>query len=103
MKRCPVCHALAFEDSKKCYGCLHDFDEDDSTVLQSDLGFEPEKNDERTLNTKMIISDPCLDKIQPVEMTLRLYPHIGASGELSWSFSCDQSKPAWKRSIDADE
>lgn len=25
MKECPVCHALAFDDAARCFGCLHVF------------------------------------------------------------------------------
>lgn len=27
MKECPICKAIAFDDAKICYGCLHRFDE----------------------------------------------------------------------------
>lgn len=28
MKECPICKAIAFDDAKICYGCLHRFDEE---------------------------------------------------------------------------
>lgn len=30
MKTCPVCKSGAFDDAKVCYGCLHQFTEEDS-------------------------------------------------------------------------
>lgn len=29
MKDCPICGAMAFDDARLCYGCLHDFTQDD--------------------------------------------------------------------------
>ena len=29
MKICPICHARAFDDAVTCYGCLHEFNDED--------------------------------------------------------------------------
>lgn len=28
MKTCPTCNAVAFDDAKVCYGCMHRYDEE---------------------------------------------------------------------------
>lgn len=28
MKECPICKAIAFDDARICYGCLHRFEEE---------------------------------------------------------------------------
>ncbi len=29
MKKCPICGAIAFDDARTCFGCLHEFRSDD--------------------------------------------------------------------------
>ena len=29
MKQCPICQSKAFDDATTCYGCLHEFTDDD--------------------------------------------------------------------------
>lgn len=94
MKECPVCHALAFDDSKKCYGCLYDFNESDSIDTANPSINEDERDYQEINEDRKTISDPFFDKVMPVEIALRLYPHIDSTGVITWSFSCNQQSVA---------
>ena len=32
MKKCPICGAIAFDDARTCYGCLHGFGSGDGRL-----------------------------------------------------------------------
>ena len=39
MKQCPICQSKAFDDAAICYGCLHEFTDDDCVpAVAPDLG-----------------------------------------------------------------
>lgn len=37
MKVCPVCKSRCFDDMDKCYGCLHDFKQEENYQIKSDV------------------------------------------------------------------
>lgn len=66
MKTCPVCNAIAFDDQKTCYGCLHDFE-------KSSLVGETEET-----------PDPAPSLSEAATFLLSFAPHPEASGSFSW-------------------
>ena len=67
MKECPVCHALAFDDATRCFGCLYRFE-----------GSVGKERCETTQNDK--------PESRPVQFVLSLVPKAEGD-QLSWQCS----------------
>ena len=102
MKTCPVCAAIAFDDQKTCYGCLHSVEEEEvgtngggpsarSVPLQGyvfgALQHEEKSSSDKHLvrATQEVIAD--LVKEGSLQFVLTLVPSFGQDEQLAWN--CD--------------
>lgn len=84
MKTCPVCQAIAFDDARQCFGCLHDFGMDcDLADGAVELAHEPPSGAKVDRQTR---EDAC------ISFTVRLIPEAGACGDASWRCVIDAPK-----------
>ena len=73
MKQCPICKSLAFDDATTCYGCLHEFSEEDA--------FAPGPLPESA-------AQPAYDD-GPPSFLIRIRPQREGSGLVSWTCTVD--------------
>ena len=102
MKTCPVCAAIAFDDQKTCYGCLHSFEEGEASthggrpsatsVPVQGYVFGASQCEEKCGHneygvqaTQEIIAD--LIKGGSLQFVLTLVPSFGQDERLAWN--CD--------------
>ena len=85
MKVCPVCQAAAFDDAQICYGCLHDYREDEtrSTTSQQE---EPQQS-----STEHHIVSASLKAIP--EFLVHFTPSVEESGSITWSCAVELASP----------
>ena len=83
MKTCPVCRAVAFDDARTCFGCMHHFDD-------ADQGGESESTVERTCahdrepNAREVATHAV-----PPAFLVKMVPVLEETGAVSWTCSVD--------------
>ena len=73
MKQCPICQSLAFDDAATCYGCLHEFSDDDAVFVNPELAPAP----------MAVASDA------PPSFVIQITPERERSGLTSWTCTVD--------------
>ena len=74
VKQCPICQAVAFDDAKTCFGCLHDFTANDAPAVKSKP--EPDLNPEPAPEA-------------PPAFVIQIKPERERSGLTSWTCTVD--------------
>lgn len=72
MKTCPICQAVAFDDARTCFGCLHEFAEGEGVAVPS----------------VVIDAD---DRVPPAFL-IKIRPERERSGLVTWSCTVDLVK-----------
>ena len=83
MRVCPICGAKAFDDARRCFGCLHEFDEADVPVRDADAA---SLQDEEAVSEAVVIpsaSSAAAGEGAP-PFLIRLVPTMEPSGEIAW-------------------
>ena len=70
MKQCPICHALAFDDAKTCFGCLYDYAANDAPEVMPDTESGPAPE-------------------APPAFVIQIKPERERSGLTSWTCTVD--------------
>ena len=83
MKTCPVCQAVAFDDARICFGCMHCFDE-----MDQDEGLESAA--ERACATdRESGAREITGHAVPPAFLVKMVPALEETGAVSWTCSVD--------------
>ena len=73
MKQCPICQSVAFDDATTCYGCLHEFADDEAASIPT----APLENN---------VATPIE---APPSFLIQIKPERERSGQTSWTCKVD--------------
>ena len=97
MKQCPICQALAFDDAKTCFGCMHDYSAGSaasakhamipgigSAAGEEGLQAPPASNSDAAKTAKAILAPEA-----PPAFVIQIKPERERSGLTSWTCTVD--------------
>lgn len=90
MKQCPICQSIAFDDAAVCYGCLHEFNDDDEGEPTVSSEAMPEKDGDEPAPVGVEAPSPAviIDDMPP-SFVIQIKPERERSGLMAWKCTVD--------------
>lgn len=83
MKTCPVCRAVAFDDARICFGCMHCFDETDKSGIANSAMEQTCAHDCEPGSFEAV------GRAVPPAFLVKMVPALEETGIVSWTCSVD--------------